>query len=143
MLGHTLRAECERIASTGCWDVFCLRCHTSVGTFTSRGLWRAIHNTSHRGGILCPDCRANSCRDCGVELDTEDKAFSELWPDIYKPYCWCCALDRETEERELEKDIPCLVPHNSKKGPNECQPWYGSIWQYIEPLSRDEEVQDE
>lgn len=112
----TFRAETYRVELTGSWDVFCLRCHTSIGTFTSDGLRQAIWLTRHKGGIMCPDCRAKSCGGCGVDMTLGGGSMVER----YKPgvnLCWPCGLDIETETEALADALPCLVPQNSKKRP--------------------------
>ncbi len=117
MLGVTAGAVCERVEETGHWDVFCLRCQTSIGTFDSETLRVAVHSTMFRGGILCPECRSESCMQCGNELRAKGWYHVSDKSEVKGPYCLFC--DMEIEEEETMKTlavVPCLVPQNSKKG---------------------------
>ena len=95
----TFRSECRRVEASGNWLVLCLRCGDEIGTMNSEQLREAVFRTAHRGGVICPECRAKSCKYCGVELSGDGLLLNER--DV--GYCLFC----EIEERHLPKsDCP-------------------------------------
>lgn len=55
--------------STGIWDVFCMRCKTSIGTMNVETMTKAIDWAKNRGGVMCPSCRNQVCNECSGELE--------------------------------------------------------------------------
>ncbi len=94
MLSSTFRANASRIEVTGNWSVQCLRCDDSIGTMTSDTLRDAVFRTAHRGGVICPNCRASACVDCGDPLTGP----REL-PD--PKLCVLCELERAIKGKTL------------------------------------------
>jgi len=66
---HTLAMA---IKDKGDWVVFCVRCGQEIGTLSEFQLLEAINSTRHRGGVLCPGCRAQACHLCGDESQWYD-----------------------------------------------------------------------
>ena len=79
--------------ASGAIMVFCGRCHGDIGTMTLEIMRAAVHATSDRGGVLCPDCRQSSCYQCGSEMTS--KGVRNCW------ICAICLLDDVTVEDEV------------------------------------------
>lgn len=74
---------------SGIWDVTCNRCFGAVGSMRLKTLLSAIFESRTKGGVMCPDCRAASCPECGFggtkgklcKLCSLDITQAELWAD--------------------------------------------------------------
>lgn len=127
MLGMTLQANCTRVEVTGNWEVFCLRCAASIGTMSSEMLRDAVFLTKQRGGILCPDCRANSCAKCGNEMQANANNGFVPRRNGTGETCHICELERlspaythgDDGEADGRGALPCLVPQKSKRARDE------------------------
>lgn len=99
-------ALAERL-SAKVWEVYCTRCKQSIGTMAGDTLFRAIMATAHKGGVMCPQCRGNSCATCGVEVVTYTLEEQELLGEFRK--CWYCeAEEGETINDVLKMDVPLV-----------------------------------
>lgn len=67
------------LSPLGFWSVICYRCDGSIGTMTPDTLQRAIMATADKGGVLCPTCRAKSCKQCWQESENCDICLFCTW----------------------------------------------------------------
>lgn len=93
------QAIAERLTS-GIWAVRCFRCGKDIGTMTGPILSMALVATAHKGGVLCPICRAKACTECGLELDEGQRRGS---------LCYFCKEEKEMTEERAEHNI-CEIP---------------------------------
>lgn len=69
------------------WECFCIRCRASLGQWTMAQVNKVVYELRNRGGILCPDCRVNTCPKC----------FTQSYKGTV---CSLCEL-----EQEIIKDV--------------------------------------
>ncbi len=74
------------------WRVFCNHCRVDVGTMLGETLRQALIATVNRGGVMCPGCRAQCCRVCGIFLNRDF---------VPGGFCWFC--DEEGKEGMVVK----------------------------------------
>lgn len=88
------------------WQVYCHDCRADLGTMSSEGLQRALVATAKRGGVMCPECRRHSCKNCYI---VPRKKLSE------NGLCIFCEWEGEPGgEKTQAVDIACLVDHKSR-----------------------------
>ena len=56
----------------GFWRVWCINCWKEIGTMDGDTLAAAMLWAAGRGGVKCPECRAVSCKTCGLQMTTGD-----------------------------------------------------------------------
>lgn len=83
-------AMCFRLGQQ--WHVTCLNCCAWIGTMTSEQLCYAITRTRHRGGVLCPDCRAATCDRCGLTVDKPEYLKQDVEKKGWERLCKTCFL---------------------------------------------------
>ena len=58
----------------GSWTMICQACKCEIpGTISAELFQEAYHRNINRGGIKCPECRAKSCKRCGMHLPEMSK----------------------------------------------------------------------
>ena len=77
----------------GHWQVYCCQCSDPLGVFSSEMLMEAIRATSHRGGVVCPDCRDLTCDSCGLTFPKEDAYRLRLERRYGRQYRLCKLCD--------------------------------------------------
>jgi len=92
--------------ATNKWEVFCHDCRKTIGTMNSETLQRALAWSVGRGGVLCVECRAASCRRCHIV------------PRLTIPENGVCVFCTWELERGGEEEIvtaqSCLVDQKSR-----------------------------
>lgn len=73
---------------SGIWEVQCVVCSKSLGTFNTETMTEAVRFAQDKGGIMCPLCRAMRCEACGGELQ-----------NLVEQFLGCCRCFREPEKR--------------------------------------------
>lgn len=88
------------------WRVYCNVCRKDIGTMTAEVLKQAMTFAIDKGGVMCPECRAERCKGCG--LKPRYRLSSE-------GLCVFCGWDREIWEDDQEpEEMSCLVNLNSR-----------------------------
>jgi len=114
------RAECIERPEQDTFVVFCLRCKKDMGSMTGKALRWAIMATSERGGVLCPNCRSESCYNCGVGLFAVKGCEARIFCDICGPeYRGIEGMGKARRERE--RGTVYRVPQNSKNNPSDTR----------------------
>lgn len=100
--GFRAGAYIEAIGDTGTYMVLCTRCRKHIGTMRPAQILEAIWATKDRGGVLCPECREQTCDFCGVRsawLSTLHQEYPGI--DLGKgkdKICWTCLLDLSLDQ---------------------------------------------
>jgi len=63
------------------WGVYCSQCRKWLGTMSSEALGEAISFAVGKGGVMCPECRKNCCKQCFLH---QPKALHS------SGICWFC-----------------------------------------------------
>jgi hypothetical protein len=52
--------------SESVYELFCVDCRKSLGTFNGSGMLAAMRHPASIGGVKCPECREMTCTNCGA-----------------------------------------------------------------------------
>lgn len=88
----------------GHYEVFCNRCLNSIGTMRIDVVRQAVFGTLHRGGVLCPSCRTETCDACGLGYSQVDLKVVP-GPKGKIRACQSCNKALARLERELSQEI--------------------------------------
>jgi len=96
----------------GLYVVFCNRCDFDLGTMGLSTVRNAIFACIGRGGVLCPDCRKDTCDVCGIGFGEENLGML-AGPKGDVRGCARCAL---FVSQEVEKITQPFLGHSQDEG---------------------------
>lgn len=77
------------------YELYCVDCRASLGTFTGEGMLKAMRHPASVGGVKCPECRQKTCTNCGQVQEGENT--------LIKGLCWWCSrIKEEGDDQRLK-----------------------------------------
>lgn len=68
------------------WRVYCNVCRNDLGTMTPLILKRAMAFAAAKGGVMCPGCREQCCKICGIFINRDI---------VPGGFCWFCQEEKD------------------------------------------------